>query len=71
MNGVLTGAATLVEEEDTVVLLGLEADEAPLVPDGARLSAMYPYTPVPPHKSSGYPEHCSLQSSPETVVPGT
>jgi len=70
MNGVLTGAATLVEE-DTVVLLGFEVDEAPLVPEGARLSAMYPYTPVPPHKSSGYPEHCSLQLSPETVVPGT
>lgn len=32
------------------------------VPDGLKLRAMYPYSPVAPHKSSGYPGHWELQS---------
>ena len=40
----------------------------PSVPEGAFDKAMYPYNPSPPHKSSGYPGHCSVQ--PVVVEPG-
>lgn len=40
----------------------------PPIPEGAFAKAMYPYTPSPPHKSSGYPGHCSVQ--PEVVESG-
>lgn len=47
------------------------APTTPCVPDGETFKAIYPYSPIPPQRSVGYPTHLVSQLPVEVVVSGT